>query len=310
MRWGLRTPMLPLLVETANASIPTYGLLVGVAFMLAFYVVHVRAPEAGIDSDSLLPVYLAVGAGGLFGARFLYLLAVNPSDLFSSGGWLAAGGMAYYGGVLGGLAAMLAVAKMQAVPLWKLMDLAAPAVVLALGIGRLGCFFAGCCHGMPMALSPSATGLLEPGLLQGQIWLQSSFPWLATEFHAGVGRLNGVALYPTQLWSAAVGIGLGLALAAFWTRRRFDGQVAALMLMTEPLFRIVIETFRADHRGVVVSLPAEWLSFAPGMTMASGRGADAVSGLTTSQVIGLAMVCAGAIIWRVQSRAGKGSSAV
>ena len=278
--------------------------------MLAFYVVHVRAPDAGIDPDALLPVYLAVGAGGLFGARFLYLLAVNPAGLLSSDGWLAAGGMAYYGGVLGGLGAMLAVARMQSIPLWKLMDLAAPAVVLALGIGRLGCFFAGCCHGMPTALSTSATGLIEPGVLQGQIWLQSSFPWLATEFHSGVGRLQGQALYPTQLWSSAVGLGLGLALAAFWTRRRFDGQVAALMLMTEPLFRIVIETFRADHRGVLIPLPAEWLAYAPGLTMASGRGADAASGLTTSQVIGLAMVCAGAAIWRLQSRAVTHSSAV
>lgn len=288
--------MHPYLYQAGQAQLPTYGLLVSIAFVVAFMMVHARAEQAGVDPDRLPPVYLAAGLGGLLGARVLFLVAVNPAGLLDPSAWFASGGMAYYGGVIGGFLALLAVAVATKIPLLPLFDLAAPALVVALGIGRLACFFAGCCHGAIAPIGPHPTELLGGGFLQGEIWFDSVFPFITTEFHAGVGRLHDVPLYPTQLWSSIAGLTLGGGLAYAWTHRRFDGQIAAAMLMTEPVFRILIEGFRADHRGVAIALPDAVVALLPGLSLASSA-ADGSGGLTTSQTIGLAMMGLGLALW-------------
>lgn len=299
--------MHPFLYEAGDAQLPTYGVLVALAFVAAFLLVHGRAQRAGIDPDRLPAVYLASGLGGLLGARALYLLAVNPAGLLEPSAWFAAGGMAYYGGVIGGFVCLVAVALASRIPLLPLFDLAAPALVVALGIGRMGCFFAGCCHGAVAPIGADPLALLGEGTLGGQIWLDQVFPYVTTEFHGGVGRLHEVPLYPTQLWSAVTGLSLGGALAWAWTKRRFDGQIAALMLMTEPVVRIVIEAFRADHRGVAIPLPDSVVALLPGLSRASGE-IDGSGGLTTSQAIALVMIAAGAGMWVWCQRRGRASS--
>jgi phosphatidylglycerol:prolipoprotein diacylglycerol transferase len=288
--------MHPYLYDVGSSQLPSYGVLVALAFVVAFLMVHGRAAEAGVDADRLPPVYLAAGLGGLLGARALYLVAVNPAGLLDPSAWVASGGMAYYGGVIGGFAALVVVAVITKIPLLPLFDLAAPALVVALGIGRMGCFFAGCCHGAVAPIGPDPSMVLGGGFLDGEVWWSGVFPFITTEFHAGVGRLHDVPLYPTQLWSALAGLSVGSLLAWAWSHRRFDGQIAASMLMIEPVFRIAIESFRADHRGVAVPLPDAVVGWLPGLSRASSA-VDGSGGLTTSQTIGLLMMLAGAGLW-------------
>jgi hypothetical protein len=78
------------------------------------------------------------------------------------------------------------------------------------------------------------------------------------------------------------------------------------MLVVEPVFRIVIEAYRADERGYVVQFPVAsipaWLP--PGFSSAGADVAGAIVGLTTSQFIGLALMIVGAIILVVRRRRG------
>lgn len=240
----------------------------------------------------------AAGAGGLLtaGARFV-------SELFSTG----QGGFAFYGGVIGGAIAVLFTSGLTGLNGWKLADLAAPAVVLGLGVGRMGCFFAGCCHGAVAPIGANPTGLVPEGTLHGQIWWSDVFPFLTLEFHDGVGRLLHQTLYPTQLWSAVVGVSLAALLSWFWTHRRFDGQVAAVMLVIEPPTRAFIESFRADHRGYAVTFEvsesvASWL---PGLTEAGSSMGSTTAGLTTSQFLGGCMVVLGLALLVLRRNAGR-----
>ena len=84
-----------------------------------------------------------------------------------------------------------------------------------------------------------------------------------------------------------------------WNHRRFDGQIAALTLMLEPLFRISIEAFRADNRGTVVQweVSDSVAALLPGMMQAGTDMDVATMGLTTSQAFGLGMVLVGAMIY-------------
>jgi len=297
----------PTLFEHTTASgdiaIHTYGVMILLAFGAAFTLCHTRARQAGIHPDRLLGIYLAAAAGGMIGARLLYALAVDwQATLANPLSLLSCSGLAFYGGALGGAAGVLMMGRWQQLPLWKLTDIMAAPLVLGLAIGRVGCFFAGCCHGAPSPLV-DATALLPTDFLQGQLWLSGSFPFLTSEFHAGVGRLLHQPLYPTQFWSVCAGLLIVGILSWRWLHRRYDGEITAWVLMLEPTLRIVIESFRADHRGYIAtwSVPADsWLHGLPGLALAgnsSGGLAESITlGITTSQGIGLLMVLGGLAI--------------
>jgi len=291
--------MFPTLVEgpTPTLGLHTYGMFILLAFCSAFVLVHWRSAQVGFNTDKLGWLYLASAVGGISGGKLLYHTAVdpfwvNPSSLANFSGF------ALYGGVLGGAIAVAAVAIPLKFSLWKLADIAAPAVAVGIGVGRMGCFFAGCCHGAVAPVSDNPTALLPDGLLHGQIWLSSMFPYITTEFHDGVGRLLHEPLYPTQLWSIVAGLGVCLFAQLIWRFRVFDGMIAAVVLLVEPVFRIFIEAFRADHRGYVVQWPVseEVVAMFPGMSKAGDTLGEAVMGITTSQAIGLGMMLLGLCI--------------
>jgi phosphatidylglycerol:prolipoprotein diacylglycerol transferase len=296
-------------------SVNAYGLLVLSAFVAGFILAFVRSRRVGIDVDRLMPVLGAATVGGLLGARVLYLVAVSGAEVLRDPSVaLSCSGFAFYGGLLGGLLGVLLAGRFLDVPAFKLLDVLAPALALGLGVGRLGCFFAGCCHGAPVQLTDAAHALLPAGALHGQIWLDRAFPFFALEFardSGGVARLVDQTLYPTQLWSAAAGIGVAALLVALTRFRRFDGMLVGLFFVIEPPLRFFIEGFRGDHRGYAFtwSVSESVAGWFPGMAAAGGRvvaGADGLVevGLTTSQGLAALMIAAGVMILVLRRNAG------
>jgi phosphatidylglycerol---prolipoprotein diacylglyceryl transferase len=316
--------MHPFLWEAAGSNgplrIPAYGMLVLSAFMAAFLMVHTRAVSVGIRPERLPPLYVASAIGGLLGAKLLYAVAVDgvmklvfhPFDTL-----FTAGGLAFYGGLIGGAIAVLGTAAYLKLPGWKLVDILAPALVMGMGIGRLGCFMAGCCHGVVAEIDQNALALLdEHGFLHGQIYVQSTFPYVLNVFHDGVGRIKDVPIYPTQLWDAFALIGFSLVLTALWRVRRFDGMLAGLMMLIEPMIRIFVESYRGDERGYAVSwavasvpswLPPGFVSAGEGLPTGDPLHPSAILvGLTTSQFLGLGFMAIGAtiLVYRFATGAG------
>jgi phosphatidylglycerol:prolipoprotein diacylglycerol transferase len=293
----------------------TYGLCLVLAFSAAFVLVHVRAMKIGLLPDRLVGAYVCAAIGGMFGGRILYAVAVEPAELLRNPlSLLSLSGFAVYGGILGGVIAVGMYAAAAGIDRWKLADLAGPAVLIGMAVGRLGCFFAGCCHGAIAPISDHPFGLL-PDSFPGQIWLDSHFPFVALQFESNTvtdPALLFEPLYPTQLWAVFALGTLSAVMAWQWTRRTFDGQTAALTLLLEPPTRMFIESFRADERGYVVSWAvspevAAWLP--PGLSQAAGAHEGFIAGITTSQGIGIAMIAAGAVIYVVRRRAGRTADA-
>jgi phosphatidylglycerol---prolipoprotein diacylglyceryl transferase len=299
--------MYPTLFETGGLGIHSYGLFILLAFSAAFLTVHFRAVSVGIHPDRLIAVYVGAALGGMTGGRLLYAFAVEPDKIIANPlALFSLGGFAFYGGVIGGGFGVALASLWQEIDRWKLADISAPAVLVGLGVGRMGCFFAGCCHGAPAPMGANPMQLLPDGLLGGQIWLSGLAPFVTLEFHGGVGRLLHEPLYPTQLWSAVAGLSLAALLSAGWKFRRFDGQLAGIALLIEPPARILIEAFRADHRGTVLTLPvgetiASWL---PGMAAAGADLGTPGIALTTSQAIGLGAMLFGASLLVYRRNAG------
>ena len=173
-----------------------------------------------------------------------------------------AGGLTYYGGLVGAAIAAWFLLKRDKFPFWKAADMAGFAIPLGLTFGRMGCLMAGCCFGATCDLP----------------WAMS-FPWKSAaseaQFKAHLiptARMWSLPVHPTQVYESAA----SLAIAAFclvWMhpRKRYDGQVFAVFLALYAVARFLIEYLRRDDRGGLL-------------------------GLSTSQLIGVGLLGAAAVI--------------
>lgn len=296
--------MWPFIYENAanNLKVATYGVTIILAFSAACLFIHLRAQRHGFNPDHLVHSYVAAIVGGIIGARVFTAFTVdiattlsNPTSLFSMNG------LTYYGGVLGGLLAMIIAAHLGGFLSWTFFDLVAPALIIGHTIGRMGCFFAGCCHGSPVALSDDAFPILDSIGLNGSIWIDYMFPFMALEFNGGAARYLDAPLYPTQLWSVCIGFFLVVVLVLKLRHKRFDGEVLALTLIAEPVSRFLVELYRGDARGVGLSIQVsqDASSWFPGLSHATANG---ITGFTTSQIVGVLMCASGCIIWWIQKK--------
>ncbi len=289
-------------------GIHPYGMFILLAFCSAFLLGHYRGLKVGIHPDKLLGIYVAAAVGGMTGGKLLYAIAVAPMQTLENPMSLISGaGFAVYGGVIGGTLGVAAIAHVNNIPKWKLADLAAPSVVIGMGVGRIGCFFSGCCHGAVASVGPNPLGLIPAGTLHGQLWLSTAPPFLTSEVWDGVGSIHGTPLYPTQIWDAVLLLSLVVLLNALYKYRRFDGHIAAITLIVQPPIRIFGEAFRADERGYVISrqvseATAAWIP--PGMQQVDEGLQVVIAGVTTSQAIGLGAMALGLLIYWRQRDAG------
>lgn len=278
--------MYPTLIEfSKNVGVHSYGLMILCALLAAFVVSSFRAKKIGIDPDNLPLMYLLVSIAGILGARLFYFLFSdtekffnNPLIFFSGD----EGGLVFYGGAIGGVLCGVVYCLLRKIPVWKMADIGAPSIMLGLAIGRLGCFFGGCCHGAGIEAEVTHTLLSLKG---GSVVLIDHAPYLALIFvkGVGVGSIHGIPTYPTQLWEFTGALTLFFALSFMWKRLRyFDGQILATMMVFYAGLRSSIENFRGD----------------------SIRGTDVVQGLSTSQTISVVSLGLAMVIFALQFRKG------
>jgi len=271
----------------SDMSVNTWGVMVTLAFAAAAYVVHHRTKKVGINPDQMVWLYLIAIIFGLVGARLLHFLMATPKEFFADpmiffriwqGGFALLGGV-ILAGIAGGIYACV-----RGIDGLKMSDATMPAVMLGVAIGRLGCFFAGCCHGSVHELPANAVALFPDSFSGGQLWFVPGPPFLLEMTNNGVGK-NHVIVMATQLYEAFATLGIFLTMSWLWRRRAFDGQVLGTTLVLYSFWRPFNETLRGDDvRGTA------WFSDISG---------GAVH-LTTSQVMSIPVFLAGVaiLVWR------------
>ena len=228
----------------------TYGVLVASAFLVGLWMTTRLGKKAGLNSDAVtnLGIYCALAA--IVGAKLMMFLVdipyytEHPGEIFSFS-TLQAGGV-FYGGLLGALAVAWWYLRKTRLPALRTADIFAPGIALGHGIGRLGCFSAGCCWGV-----------------------KSSLPWAVTFTNPVsnqlVGVPLGVPLHPTQLYeSFAEFLIFGIL---YWRFRKphSTGTIISLYLMLYGSARFVVEFFRFHEQGNLWGGPldtSQWISIA------------------------------------------------
>ena len=139
-------------------------------------------------------------------------------------------------GILAGLAVLVVYVTSRGLPLLAFADTLPAGFGLVLFFARIGCFLEGSCYGvvtrLPWGVRFPLGSVAYAGLLQERFVTR--------------GERLTPPLHPTQLYSAAAGLGL-LALAVWLARRkRFQGEVFFGGLLFYAATRIVIDAFRGD----------------------------------------------------------------
>src|SRR5215831_869498 len=227
--------MYPRLLELGPITVYTYGVLLAAAYLVGLKLAMVRANARGLDSNRVLDLGIYIIISALVGAKLLLLVTdfrtfrADPRELLT----LARSGGVFYGGLILAVAVALLYIRRIGLPLWTTCDVFAPGIALGHVVGRLGCFFAGCCYGRPTTV-PWAITFRDP---------------LAA---ANVGTPLNIPLHPTQLYEAGAELLiLLLLLATERTGRRFAGRTFWLYMLLYSVSRFIIEFYRGDDRGTV-----------------------------------------------------------
>ena len=209
-------------------TIPTFGLMVATGLLLASYVLQADFRRRGIGADAFLIIGIA-GLSGIVGAR-LYHVLESPAEFFADP-WpqlISRFGFAWFGGFLGGFAALLILARRERIPALTFLDACSPAACVGYAIGRIGCFLSG----------------------DGDYGIPTNLPW-------GMSFPNGVVptterVHPTPLYEFFVWMLIAYALwrlgDRFLRERKGDGRVFCGYLILTGVARFLVELIRLNPR--------------------------------------------------------------
>ena len=221
-------------------TIRWYGAIIAFGFLLAVLFGGRMAYKWKMSIDKMLDVLIYGTIFGIIGARLYYCVFKwdaykdNLAEIFQ----IWNGGLAIYGGIIGGLAAAYVVCKVRKMNFWNLLDLAGMSLLIGQGIGRWGNF-----------ANQEAFGTNTE--MPWGMWSSKVADYLST--HADEIAANGItvnpnqAVHPTFLYESVWCL-TGFFILYIITKkfRKFSGQTFLCYGVWYGLERAVVEGFRTD----------------------------------------------------------------
>jgi phosphatidylglycerol:prolipoprotein diacylglycerol transferase len=232
----------PLIFNIGPIEITGYGLMMMVGFLTGGWAIQRELRRRGLNEEYASDIVVAAVIGGIIGAKLWYVvLTQDPGALVSRSG------LVWYGGFIGGTAAVYLNGLRKRVPTRITCDLVAPALAVGYALGRVGCFLVQDDYGIPTSLP---WGMKFPEGLPPSTALRLNSDY-GVPIPDGVNPLEVLAVHPTQLYEVAA------MLVAFWalwrlrTHVRAAGWLFGAYLLFAGTERFLIEFIRAkDDRFV------------------------------------------------------------
>jgi phosphatidylglycerol:prolipoprotein diacylglycerol transferase len=234
--------MYPVLIdiEPLGLVFHTYVVMLSAGFLLAVMLIfrHNERREQPLPMTPMGALFVFVCI--LLGSRLYHILEYegwrNLLDIWRV--WQ--GGLVSYGGIIGAFAGGSLYLWWNRVPFGAAADIVLLYAPLGHAVGRLGCFFNGCCYGRP---TDWPWGIVYPEGTPARGWL------FAEHIQGGLittEAAHHLPVHPTQLYDSA-GLFLIFLLLLFWyPRRRFDGAFLVVYPGLYGIMRFTVEWFRGD----------------------------------------------------------------
>lgn len=207
--------------------------MLALSFFLGVWLAIKRGEKVGVQSQDMIDLSFIIIIAAIIGSRFFYVVyhteefvghwldAINP---FQSSGEIGLAGLSMMGGIVLAIAASITYFIIRKKSPWAMLDAMAPSFFLGLGLTRIGCFFNGCCYGMPT-----------------DHWCGVTFPY------------HTHAVWPTQLFSSVAGfIMLAVLLLAERKWKFFYGFTFWLAVMMYSIWRFLIDFIRYYESSMVI----------------------------------------------------------
>lgn len=218
--------MLPYL-HIGHFLLPTFGLMLSIAAFSAGCLLHFNFRRFSIPGDAVGIIAIATIAG-VVGAKLWHVLE-DPATLIAHPAVLLdRSGLAWFGGLVGGIGALLLQARSARLRSLSMLDLCAPSAALGYGIGRIGCFTSG----------------------DGDYGIASNLPW-AMSFPHGLDPVY-YPVHPTPIYECIVAIAITVFLwkrsAPARGRLLYAGQITAEYLILTGIARFLVEIIRINPK--------------------------------------------------------------
>lgn len=213
----------PPLFMLSDGKLSIWGALVGGAAPYAAWLLYSMRHRKGMNGITFVILAILTAIFAVAGSRAAYVWGAAPGE-FPDNVWDPVTknwrvGFVLYGGLIAGVISGALYIKWKGESIRRLADLCAPGMVLAIGIGRLGCFMQGCCYGR-----------------------HTELPW-AVSFPGGVEHVH-----PTQLYEFLVTAATAVFLVLWGRTRRREGEVFLMGAVCYAAWRFVVENLRDDPR--------------------------------------------------------------
>lgn len=250
--------MIPVLFELGPFKVYSYGLMLGLGFLLGGYIVSLELKRNRINPDLATGITILGVVFGIAGAKLLFLLEnfgeflQRPLAMAFSGG-----GLTWYGGFVLAIIAVVIYIRSKKVPFLKVWDAIGLGLMLGYGVGRLGCHLSGDGdYGFPTDL-PWGTNY-EKGLYPPSRAFEG-FPEITSQYPGGIVPDN-TPLHPTPVYELILGL-IGFAILWKLRKKKFaDGTLFMIYLVMASAFRFGIEFLRLNPRGFLGLTEAQLFS--------------------------------------------------
>ncbi|UZR95152.1 prolipoprotein diacylglyceryl transferase [Chondrinema litorale] len=210
-------------------TIYSYGFMIALGTLLAYWhTAYYSKKQYNVKISQTADLVIILIIAAFVGGKALFFLEdplrylESPKDIFAG----FENGFVFFGSLLFCIPAMLWFFKKHQLPVTGMLDIMALTTCIVHFFGRLGCFFAGCCYGLPTD-SALAITFTDP------------------RSHA---RPLNEALHPSQLYSVFFLGMIILFLGIYRAKKKFDGQIFLLYLMIYSFGRMFLEEFRGDYK--------------------------------------------------------------
>lgn len=257
----------PFTLKLGPLALTGYGIMMMVAFLLGGWAIQNELRRRRLDEEYAADIVIAAVIGGLVGAKIWYVAITGQW-----GALISRGGLVWYGGFFGGVAAVLLNGWRKRVPARFTFEVTAPALALGYALGRVGCFLVNDDYGMPASL-PWAMEFPQ-GLPPSSV---AELARAGATFPAGTDPNMIVAVHPTQLYETAI---MMAAFAWLWGRRAHShatGWLFGAYMIWAGAERFLVEFVRAKDDRL----------FGP---------------ISLAQVTSIALIVAGVLVTRMWSR--------
>jgi phosphatidylglycerol:prolipoprotein diacylglycerol transferase len=220
--------MHPVIIDLGPLTIHSYGLFISLGFTFGILLAIMRAPRFKIETTAVLDMAIYAIVSAIVGSRVFYIIvnyreyADDPMRMF----YLHKGGLVFYGGLIGVVAALSYYINKNKLDFFKTADMLITSLPLGHFFGRIGCFLNGCCYG---AVTTACTGINFPNLKEA------------------------VLRHPTQLYEATFCLSsMFVLLAVEKFLKPAAGVLFALYIYMYSTWRFAIEFMRDDDRGAFI----------------------------------------------------------